>query len=138
MEAAAELDLAMSDAAYDSASTNTPVGSSSDARSASENVASPPLAPLAGGFRRPHFGRRLSGAVTLASFESRFPIEDPAQLARFDQMLVSFPSPPIPDPFAAPGAAGLRSAETDRSPAASSPGSGWTIKGLAASLFSSR
>lgn len=136
MEAAAELDLAMSDAAYDSASTSVPTGSGSDARSATENVSSPPLAPLAGGFRRPHFGRRLSGAVTLASFESRFPIEEPAQLARFDQMLVSFPSPPIPDPFAASGAAGQRDA--DRSPAASSPGSGWTIKGLAASLFSSR
>jgi hypothetical protein len=98
-----------------------------------------------GGFRKPNFTRRLSSTVTLSSFEDIFPIVDPKQLAKFDQLLLLFPSPPVPDPLVA-NASGTNpsfsaSNAGSSSQVSSSPGNNggtWSIKTFASSFFSSR
>lgn len=99
-----------------------------------ESVYRPPM--------RAHFGRRLSGAPILASYDPSFPIVEPEKIAQLNELISKFPTPPVMElPVSSNNSNG--SASTKQTPptgkgVSTNPGSGsgWSIKGIAASLFS--
>jgi hypothetical protein len=101
-------------------------------------------AAASGGFRKPNFARRLSSTVTLASFEDVFPIADVNQLAKFDQLLLLFPSPSTPDPLvnnvslSSTNSTSVIGTVSQMSSSPGNSGGNWSIKNFASSFFSSR
>ena len=114
---------------------------------ADESVYRPPA--------RGHIGRRLSGVI-LASYEDKFPIDDPEKLAALNEMIAKFPAPPVMEqsPTNGPSSGGKGNSakanntgnnsnssapstgSSGNNSGASSGSSGWSIKSLTASLFS--
>jgi hypothetical protein len=72
-----------------------------------------------------HFGRRLSGAPILYADENDFPIKDAIQLAKFEELISKFPTPPTDFQSTSTSSAGSNSNQTNSSTSIHSNKSSW-------------